>query len=147
MKIKALTISQPYASLIGEKWCENRSWNTNYRGWLAIHAGKGTQYLTKAELTAYPTGCVIKIARLAACVSKQSINAFDRSTHLIPGTSKTWLEAAQHPHCEGPFCLILEDIRDLTEPLIINGKQGLWDLPEPLESTDFLASYLGVNHG
>lgn len=149
MKIKALTISQPYASLIGEKWIENRCWNTNYRGLLAIHAGKGTQYLTKTELTAYPTGRVIKIARLAACVSKQSI--LDRSEtipdYFIPGTNKSWLEAAQHPHCEGPFCWILEDIRDLPEPLIINGKQGLWDLPESLESTDFLASYLGVNHG
>jgi len=50
--MKALTISQPYASLIasGEKWVENRSWPTGYRGPLAIHAGKGTQYLDRREL-------------------------------------------------------------------------------------------------
>lgn len=41
--MKALTISQPYASLIarGEKFVENRRWPTPYRGPLAIHAGKG----------------------------------------------------------------------------------------------------------
>lgn len=50
--MKALTISQPYASLIanGEKWIENRRWETLYRGKLAIHAGKGTQYLDRDEL-------------------------------------------------------------------------------------------------
>jgi len=37
--MKALTISQPYASLIvsGKKWVENRTWGTSYRGMLAIH--------------------------------------------------------------------------------------------------------------
>ena len=46
--MKALTVSQPYASMIGpEKWVENRRWYTPYRGRLAIHAGKGTQYLTR----------------------------------------------------------------------------------------------------
>ena len=68
--IKALTISQPYASLIarGEKWIENRHWPTNYRGRLAIHAGKGTQYLSPTQLRGYPTGCVLATAELVACV-------------------------------------------------------------------------------
>ncbi len=41
-KIKALTIWQPYASLIaaGLKQYETRSWSTRYRGLLAIHAAK-----------------------------------------------------------------------------------------------------------
>ena len=39
---KALTIKQPYASLIveGIKDIENRTWKTNYRGKILIHAGK-----------------------------------------------------------------------------------------------------------
>ena len=39
---KALTIKQPYASLIveGIKDIENRTWKTNYRGRILIHAGK-----------------------------------------------------------------------------------------------------------
>ncbi|WP_317633685.1 ASCH domain-containing protein [Lysinibacillus capsici] len=40
--MKALTIKQPWATLIalGEKNFETRSWQTKYRGPLAIHAGK-----------------------------------------------------------------------------------------------------------
>jgi hypothetical protein len=42
--MKALTIRQPWASLIalGIKRNETRSWNTAHRGPLAIHAGSGT---------------------------------------------------------------------------------------------------------
>lgn len=40
--MKALTVRQPWASLIaaGVKTIETRSWSTEYRGPLAIHAGK-----------------------------------------------------------------------------------------------------------
>ncbi|MBP7632493.1 MAG: ASCH domain-containing protein [Acidimicrobiales bacterium] len=42
--MKALTIRQPWASLIaaGVKTIETRSWSTKYRGPIAIHAGKAT---------------------------------------------------------------------------------------------------------
>ena len=41
MILRALTIKQPWASLLvaGIKTVENRSWTTAYRGPLAIHAG------------------------------------------------------------------------------------------------------------
>lgn len=40
--MKALTVRQPWASLIalGVKTIETRSWSTRYRGPLAVHAGK-----------------------------------------------------------------------------------------------------------
>ena len=40
--MKAITLWQPWASLIvyGFKTYETRSWSTDYRGWLAIHASK-----------------------------------------------------------------------------------------------------------
>lgn len=43
MNMPALTLTQPYASLIaiGAKHIETRSWYTNYRGPLAIHAAQG----------------------------------------------------------------------------------------------------------
>ena len=42
MKIKALSLWQPWAEAIrvGAKQIETRSWPTNYRAWLAIHAAK-----------------------------------------------------------------------------------------------------------
>lgn len=41
--MKALTLTQPYATLVslGVKRLETRSWQTAYRGPLAIHAAKG----------------------------------------------------------------------------------------------------------
>lgn len=44
--MKAITIKQPWAYLIcaGIKDIENRSWKTNFRGRVLIHAGKGRQY-------------------------------------------------------------------------------------------------------
>ena len=40
--MKVLTLFQPWATLVilGEKKIETRSWKTNYRGEIAIHAGK-----------------------------------------------------------------------------------------------------------
>lgn len=132
--IKALTISQPFASLIasGEKWIENRSWPTSYRGELAIHAGKGLQYLDREELDEYPSGCVIAIGRLSACISIGVIEIecirFGKK-QLIPGTSRNWFEADRHKHAEGPWCWILENVRTI-DPVPMRGAQGLWNVPE-----------------
>ena len=43
--MKALTIIQPWATLIasGHKMNETRSWKTNYRGEVLIHAGKNPE--------------------------------------------------------------------------------------------------------
>jgi hypothetical protein len=48
MKMKGLTVQQPYASLIAidRKHYETRSRHTKYRGLLAIHAGKSEFHLT-----------------------------------------------------------------------------------------------------
>ncbi len=45
--MKALTLYQPWATLvaIGAKRIETRSWGTNYRGPLAIHAGKNRRFV------------------------------------------------------------------------------------------------------
>jgi hypothetical protein len=41
--MKLLSLWEPWATLmaIGAKRIETRSWDTNYRGWIAIHASKG----------------------------------------------------------------------------------------------------------
>ena len=90
--MKAITIFQPWASLIalGVKTIETRSWKTNYRGPLAIHAAKttneleflaGANHRTTAEqaivdaLRPYftkwddlPLGSVVAVANLADCI-------------------------------------------------------------------------------
>lgn len=126
--MKAITISQPYASLIaeGQKFVENRTWPTRYRGPIAIHAGKGTQYLTKRELAEYPSGCIVAEANLVDCVHLQEVMA--RNPEDIVGLAGVTVgQLLQHEHTEGPWCWILKDIRKLETPKPIVGKQGLWD--------------------
>ena len=134
--MKAITISQPWARLIasGEKFVENRSWSTNYRGPIAIHAGLGTQYLSKEELAEYPTSAVIAIARLAACVNLFDVTSKRVSTlgEIIPGTQYTYKQIVEHKYSEGPCCWILEDIQEVG-PWKATGKQGLWVWQEQKE--------------
>jgi len=133
--LKALTISQPYASLIasGEKWVENRVWGTHYRGPLAIHAGKGTQYLTRRELATYPSGCIIAVAELVGCVRIDRLRLMAEVKPKVcmpgckPGTEKYWSEILRHNYTEGPWCWVLSDIQQLRHPIKCNGMQGLWD--------------------
>lgn len=131
--MKALTISQPFASLIasGEKWIENRTWFTNHRGPIAIHAGKGTQYLTKGQLAHVPHGCILATAELVSCVPMKSVREYskhhEQKRQLVPYTSRSWYEVSEHFHAEGPFCWILENVVALPEPVQINGAQGLWE--------------------
>lgn len=144
--MKLLTIQQPYASLVasGEKWVENRTWPTSHRGWLAIHAGKGTRYLSQSELASYPTGGVIAIAKLVACehietIVKMFVNETERHK-CIPGSTRTWDEVSDHAHTEGDWCWILEDIVKLKEVALAKGVQRLGDWIVNKEVLDLVVS-------
>ena len=74
--MRCITVHQPYASAIFElgKDVENRSWKTDYRGPLAIHASKrfdeSAVLPAKQDLyrTDWPLGSVIGIVQLVDCV-------------------------------------------------------------------------------
>jgi len=126
--IKAITVSQPFASLIaeGKKIVENRTWNTNYRGKIAIHAGKGLQYLNKKELKEYPYGGIIAIANLVTCVNLNMLKNNDKSNLkkvLNCGLKKE--DIIDHEYTKGPWCWVLKDIN----PCVIEyckGSLGIW---------------------
>lgn len=126
MKIKAITISQPWADKIRrrEKFVENRYWRTNYRGPIAIHAGKGAQYLSKSELSKYPTGAVVAIADLVACLELRKLLQLSPDAEIVD-TRFTVGEIVSHKYAEGPELWVLDNIRAI-EPMAAVGKQGLW---------------------
>lgn len=131
--IRAITISQPYASLIasGEKWVENRIWPTNFRGPIAIHAGKGTQYLSRREQReqGYPTGAVVAIAELVTCIPYlPGHSSWMRShgSHTLQRLGISVDDFLAHPHTEGPWCWILRRVCKLVHPYPCRGAQGLW---------------------
>lgn len=138
--MKALTICQPYASLIvlpdeddRAKRVENRRWPTQYRGQLLIHAGKSREWLeldaaeTRDEsydlpLADMPFGAIVGVCRLADCFHKESQSDYYRAIRARP-----WLAA--HQHVEGPFCFVLTECRRFPEPITYRGAQGFFDIP------------------
>jgi hypothetical protein len=79
MRPKILAIKQPWASLIvhGLKDVENRTWRTDYRGTLIVHASKRGDDVTAAEIarrygvrppSLLPEGGIIGIVEIVDCV-------------------------------------------------------------------------------
>jgi hypothetical protein len=136
--VKALTVCQPYASLIvgwdgiaaeNVKRVENRTWATAYRGPLLIHAGTSIRWLRTFDGPTpedMPMGKIVGRVDVVGCQSIRSIrNAPDRSPI-------GWMK--QHVHAEGPQCFILRRPRRLLTPIPYRGQQGLFDIPNEVTS-------------
>lgn len=162
--MKALTLTQPWASLVacGAKRIETRSWRTDYRGPLAIHAGKGLGGLgagaTESDLTtllyeepfrqalfgdvwlppadvrkSIPRGAIVAVCRLGGCVPTSS---FDRVMEAATDERRE-LERAFGNYGEGRWAWLLNDVRRLDEPVeipkgAVRDYRGLWDVPDGL---------------
>lgn len=140
--MKALTIWQPWASLIawGEKTYETRSWETSYRGLLAIHASRynddSAEQLTSnlfvreafmragmsQDLT-LPAGVVLCVVDLVDVVPIRKVLRRITSEEQNFGDYST-----------GRFAWKLEHLRILEEPIQARGHQGLWEWPRELAS-------------
>jgi len=115
--MKALTICQPYAELIarGEKFVENRTWYTTYRGPLAIHAGLSTHRLgewppiSRDLAREFPRGAIIAVCHVEDCLPVD--------------------QAPPSRHTHGPYCWLLADVVRLAEPIPCKGHLSLWNLP------------------
>lgn len=130
--MKALTVCQPYASLIvgwpgidvtDVKRVENRTWSTTYRGPLLIHAGNSTRWLGTWDgpiPDRMPMGVIVGRVDLIGCQSIESLRrAPDRS-------AIGWIK--RHVHAQGPFCWILRRPRRLLSPITYRGQQGLFEV-------------------
>lgn len=123
--MKALTITEPYASLIrdGVKHIETRSWKTRYRGPILVHAsGKAIPRAYREntdlmELVAdtHP-GCILCKARLVDCI--------EMTDDWIATLSET--ERICGFYSPGRYGWVLEDIEPV-EPVPVKGKLGLWE--------------------
>lgn len=125
--MKAITIKQPFASLIAEgiKKYEFRTWKTNYRGKILIHAGKGIHKdaLKKYENLnlEYPSGAIIAVADLTDCIfiDEKLRNILQRENPIVYSSiikDKDW---------KG-YGFKLENVKKIS-PIDINGKLSLWD--------------------
>ena len=124
--MKVITIKQPWATLIveGYKRFEFRSWKTNYRGDILIHAGKGIDKEAMERLKKYlpdeiPLGKIIGKATLTDCVpmSKDFADMLSKENNDIYTT---------HSFSRN-YGFKLENVEKLDNPIEIRGQLGLWN--------------------
>ncbi|WP_416242461.1 hypothetical protein [Anabaena cylindrica] len=129
-KIKALTLHQPWASLVGKyKHYETRGKATNYRGKIAIHAAvkqEDTYYWLGAfaDLSPdflgenVPFGSIVAIADLTDCIKM--------TEEFISQQSETELRCGLWE--VDRYAWKLENVQFLPEPIPARGMPGLWDI-------------------
>ncbi len=128
--MKCLTVLQPHATLLmigGVKPYETRSWNTNWRGPIAIHAGKGVSDTLLARIEPYksalaatgrtlpehlPLGCVLGIVEIIDCIPAE----YAHSKVFGDFTPGRWAWRVS----------VLEVFR---HPIPYKGALGLWEWP------------------
>lgn len=125
--MKVITIKQPFASLIaaGLKEYEFRTWKTNYRGEILIHAGKSIDKDAMKKFESlkleYPTGCIIAKAKLTDCVPvTEAVKEKLREKNFLVYSGTT--ESADW----NGYGFKLENA-ETVEPIFVNGMLGLWE--------------------
>lgn len=119
-----------------EKPVENRTWETTYRGELAIHAGQGTQYMTRREMQTQGVvaGAIVAVAKLAECVHIATLeDRFFRGMGYRQLSKRAVSRLYNHRFTEGIYCWVLDFVRKLPNPVPCKGKQGLWLLTSDIE--------------
>lgn len=123
-KMKVLTVCQPYASLImgGTKRVENRTWATQYRGPLLIHAGRAKTWMGEGPPPPDTVfGALLGQTYLLACLPIEEIR------QGLHDSIYPWLK--EHEHAHGPVCWVLGSPNPLAEPIPRKGLQGIRDYP------------------
>ena len=116
--MRALSIRQPWAWAIlhAGKDVENRSWQTSYRGLLAVHVGKAVEREAVDYLRAYGhpvpdrlvTGALVGVVRVTGYAS----------------VTESWWGVP------GQYQWQLTDPRPFAEPIPWRGHLGLFDVPD-----------------
>lgn len=103
--MKVLTIKEPWASLIlsGKKTIETRTWKTDYRGKVLLHASNNP----KSEIS----GCIFAVAEIIGCMPMVKDDEKFACCSIYP-KAQSWF---------------LDNVRP-TELKKIKGKLGLWNL-------------------
>lgn len=144
--MKLISLWEPWATLmaIGAKRIETRSWETLYRGWLAIHASKNG--MAKAQMrdtmrdpffsgclanVDLSPGCIVAVVKLEGCVRTQDLRQGIIATYKGILTAQ---EIAFGDYHDGRFGWITTDRFRLARPIPYKATQGLCNVsPEALE--------------
>lgn len=127
--MKVLSLKEPFATLImdKDKMIETRSFKTNYRGELYIHASLGnTDIKDRKDLfhlvgkRSMHNGYIICKCKLVDCVYMSSSFVEDMKKN-------NYKEYICGEYAEGRYAWILSDIQVLDEFIPAKGKLGIWN--------------------
>ena len=121
-EMKALSIAQPWAECIVSKGknVENRTWDTKFRGYVAIHASKSKdlgrfeycqeEYKYNLNTDNVDFGVIVGIAELVDVITKKDVTT----------ETKKWFQ--------GDYGFQLKNIIKLKKPVQVNGALSFWKL-------------------
>lgn len=138
--MRAISLWQPWATLIaiGAKQYETRSWSIGWRGELAIHAARHSNELPIGKMQPFrnvlaaagfthpselPLGAVLCVVEVVDCIKVEEIRGQISSQEKAFGN-----------YADGRYAWKLANVRVLTAPILISGKQGIWDWKVPSEA-------------
>ena len=122
--MKVLSIKEPFASLIkdGKKTIETRSWKTNYRGEIFIHASKTKQKLDDRirklnDMISPNPGYILCKGKLTDCIymDEEFISKIKQEDEYIYGH-----------YVIGRYAWMIEDVTPI-KPIFAKGKLGIWN--------------------
>ena len=122
--MKVLTLNQPWATLVSEgiKKYEFRSWKTNYRGKVLIHAGanidKENFQRFKSINYDFPSSRIVAIAEIEDCLELDDAlnNKIIMENNIAYGDKK-----------RSGYAWKLKNIKKIEYNKEIKGKLGLWN--------------------
>ena len=125
IKLKVLTLRQPWATLVAEgiKKYEFRSWKTNYRGKVLIHAGTGIdkEYMKKYENMnlKFPSRRIIAIVEIEDCLE------LDEQLNKKIIAEKN---VAYGNKIRTGYAWKLKNVKKINYGKEVNGQLGLWNI-------------------
>lgn len=142
IKIKAISVLQPWASLIalGHKKIETRSWNTKYRGPLLIHAS--AKYTNYQDWLATEWHVMLDDSRVyhnhrGAIVGMVDMVGSETSENILSNLPKSMFwgpdqEQIFGDYSPGRYGWLLSEPLLFPEPIPCKGALGIWNVPENL---------------
>ena len=124
--MKVISIKEPFATLIKEniKNIETRSWKTNYRGEIYIHASKVSYKRRTQELLELTKDLKMNNGNIIAKATLVDCKYMDQE--FIKEIKQNETEYLCGYYEEGRYAWILKDIKKI-KPIPAKGKLNIWN--------------------
>lgn len=134
--MKVLSIKEPWATLISKKIkiIETRSWKTNYRGKLYIHASitpmdkktkenKDVQKIIENNNIDFNRGYILCSCNLIDCI-------YMTEEYIEKVKKDNYINYLCGNYQVGRYAWVLDNIKILKNPIAAKGKLGIWNFDE-----------------